>query len=151
MSGTSSRKKTPRWLKTINRPVVALQHLGVAFGLTHLISIPGRQSGELRTTPVSPVTVDGERYVISVWEGSDWVKNARAAGWAILSRGRKQERVTLIELPLEERAAVLRELPRQVPRGARFYQQRFGVENDPEAFAALAPRCPTFRISTHQR
>ena len=81
-----------------------------------------------------------------MFEGTDWVANARAAGWGTLSRGRKQEHVTLTELPLEERASVLRELPRQVPQAARFYRQRYGVENDPVAFTELAPRCPVFRI-----
>jgi hypothetical protein len=41
---------------------------------------------------------------------------------------------------------VLRELPRQVPQAARFYRQRYGVENNPVAFTELAPRCPVFRI-----
>jgi hypothetical protein len=45
---------------------------------------------------------------------------------------------------------VLRELPRQVPQAARFYQQRYGVENDPVAFTELAPRCPVFRIGPHR-
>lgn len=146
VNGTPNRGRSPRWFKVLNRPVVALQGLGLVFGPTQVISIPGRKSGKLRTTPVSPVTVDGALYIISVYGETDWVKNARAAGWAILSRGRKQERVALTELSLEERTSVLRELQRQVPLAVRFYRLRFGVENDPEAFAALAPRCPAFRI-----
>jgi hypothetical protein len=112
----------------------------------HRNRIPGRKNGKLRTTPVSPLTVDGKRYVVAGFDKADWVKNARAAGWGILARGREQERVTLMELPAEERAPILREFPRKVPHGVRFFRQLYGVPNDPEAFAALAPRCPVFRI-----
>ncbi len=81
------------------------------------------------------------------FDEADWGKNARAAGWGILARGREQERVTLMELPAEERAPILREFPRKVERGVQFFRQLYGVPHDPEAFAAKsASRCPVFRI-----
>src|SRR5919202_4271399 len=121
-TGTTAR--LPRWLKPANRVIVALQRLGLAIGTMHLLSVPGRRSGKLHTTPVSPLTVAGHRYIVGGLEGADWVKNARAAGWGILARGRKAERVVLVELSVEERASVLRELPHKVPRVARFLRQR---------------------------
>ncbi len=117
-------------------------------GPMRLLSVPGRKSGRLRTTPVSPLTVAGERYVVAVFDDTDWVRNARAAGWGILARGRKRERVTLSELPVEERAPVLREVPREVPQSARFLREGYGIRDEPEAYAALAPRCPVFRIGS---
>ncbi len=138
--------KLPRWLRPANRVIIALQRLGLPIGTMHLISVPGRKSGKLRTTPVSPLTVDGQRYIVAGLDQADWVKNARAAGWGILARGRKQERVTLVELPPEERAPILREFPRKVPHGVRFFRQLYGVSDEPEEFAALAPRCPVFRV-----
>ena len=141
----SSKPNLPRWLKPVNRVVSALNRLGLALGTQHVLSIPGRKSGKLRSTPVSLLTVDGRRYVATVGE-TDWVKNARAAGWAMLARGRRQERVALVELTPEERAPILREFPRQIPQGVRFFQMTLGLENDPESFAAAAPRCPVFRI-----
>jgi hypothetical protein len=142
----SEEAKLPRWLKPANRVIVALQRLGLVIGTMHLLSVPGRKSGELRTTPVSPLMVGGRRYVVAGLEAADWVKNAQADGWGILTRGRKEERVSLIELPVEERGPILREFPIKVPSGVRFFQQLYGVSNDPEAFAALAPRCPVFRV-----
>ncbi len=138
--------KLPRWLKPANRVIIALQRLGLPIGTMYLISVPGRKSGKLRTTPVSPLTVDGQRYIVAGLDQADWVKNARAAGWGILARGRKQERVTLLELPPEERAPILREFPRKVPHGVQFFQQLYGVSDDPEAFTALAPQCPVFYV-----
>lgn len=139
----------PRWLKPANRVIVALQRLGLAIGTMHLLSVPGRKSGKLHTTPVSPLTVAGQRYIVGGLDGADWVRNARAAGWGILARGRKAERVSLVELPVEERAAILREFPRLVPHGVQFFVQTGVVESpEPEAFAAAAPRCPVFRVES---
>lgn len=141
----SQALELPRWLKSANRLVILLQHLGITLGSQHVLAIPGRTSGKLRATPVSLLTVDGRRYVATVGE-TDWVKNARAAGWGWLRRGRTEERIVLTELPAAARGAILRELPIQIPRGVPFFQMVHGVAAEPEAFAALAPRCPVFRI-----
>ena len=143
--------KLPGWLKLFNPVIIVLQRLGVAVGTMRLLSVPGRKSGKLRTTPVSPLTVDGKRYIVAGLEESDWVKNVRTSGWAILARGRKQERVILVELSPEERAPILRAFPREVPHGIQFFQHLYGVTGDPEEFAALAPLCPMFRVEEEDR
>ena len=142
----SEEARLPGWLKIVNPAIVGLQRCGVVIGTMRLLSVPGRKSGKLHTTPVSPLTVDGERYIISGLEDADWVKNARIAGWGILVRGQEQERVNLFELPLQERAPVLRAFPREVPRGVRFFRQLYGISGTPEEFGALASRCPVFRV-----
>ena len=60
----------PRWLEVANPVIVALQRLGLVIGTMRLLSVPGRKSGRLRTTPVSPLTVDGLRYIVAGHEGS---------------------------------------------------------------------------------
>jgi len=145
---TPGKAEVPRFLKPANRLVVALQRAGLVIGPMRLLSVPGRESGRMRTTPVSPLTVGGQRYIVAVFEGARWVENARAAGWGVISRGRKRERVDLVELPPEERVLVLREVPREVPRAAWFLRQRYGISDDPDAFAALAQRCSVFRTSS---
>src|ERR671910_280662 len=108
----SERARLPRWLNLANPVIVALQRRGVVIGTMRLLSVPGRKSGKLRTTPVSPLTVGGNRYIVAGLEEADWVKNVRASEWAILARGRKQERVTLVELSPDQRAPILRAFPR---------------------------------------
>ena len=142
----SERAKLPRWLKLANPVIVALQRRGVVIGTMRLLSVPGRKSGELHTTPVSPLTVDGERYIIAGLEDADWVKNVRSAGWGILARGRDQERVDLVELPLQERAPILREFPHKVPRGVQYFRRLYGIDGTPEEFEALSSRCPVIRV-----
>jgi len=137
--------KLPWWLKPANRVVMALNRRGVVLGTQHVLSIPGRRTGKLRSTPISLLTVEGKRYVVTGFD-TDWVKNARAAGWGILARGGKRERVSLVELPVAERGPILREFPHQVPHGVQFFERLLGLPNDPGAFAAAAPRCPVFRL-----
>src|SRR5919202_1522217 len=131
--------KLPGWLKPFNTVIIALQRLGLAIDTMRVLSVPGRKSGQLRTTPVSPLTVNGQRYIVGGLVDADWVKNARVAGWGILAHGRKRERV-----------ALLRVFPREVPHGVQFFQQLYHLPKDlqalPAAFAALAPHCTVFRV-----
>ena len=84
-----------------------LQRLGLPLGTIHVLTVPGRVSGAPRATPVSPLTVDGRRYVIAGLPQADWARNARASGRAVLSRGRRNERVELREVRLNAGNGVL--------------------------------------------
>jgi F420H(2)-dependent quinone reductase len=132
-------KPPPRWIVSLN---IAALRLGLKVGSQHLLSIPGRRSGKLRSTPVSIVTVGGLRYVVAAFSEVDWVKNARAAGEGVLSRGRIRERVRIVELPVEERPTVLVQFLSQVPGGVRF----FGLSSDPDVIVTQADRYPVFRL-----
>jgi hypothetical protein len=136
----------PSWLKGLNRVIIALQRLGFVVGSMHVLAVPGRQSGVLRSTPVSLLTVDNRRYIVAGLDNADWVLNARAAGRGILCRGRIEEQVSLVELPVDDRAPILREFPGLVPQGVQFFTRLYGVTADPESFAGLAPYCPVFRV-----
>ena len=138
----------PSWLPAVNRVVMALQRLGFVVGTMHVLTVPGRQSGIPRSTPVSLLTVNGHRYIVAGLDEADWVLNARAMGRGMLHRGRVEEHVSLTELPVHERAPILREFPRLVPNGVPFFTRLYGVAADPEQFAALADRCPVFRVET---
>lgn len=137
----------PWWLKTANRLIILLNRLGVSIGTMHILSIPGRKTGKMRSTPVSVLRVNGRRYILTGLE-TGWVKNARAAGWGLLSYGRKKERVVLVELPVGERSPILREFPVQVPGGVAMFERLLDLPADPEAFAQAAPRCPVFRLES---
>lgn len=132
-------KPPPRWMVRLN---VALLRRGLTVGSQHLLSIRGRRTGELRSTPVSVVTVDGLRYIVAAFPDADWVKNTRAAGRGTLVRGRRSEYVRLIELPAGERGRILREFLRNARGGVRFFESP-----DPEVVAASADRYPAFRVA----
>jgi hypothetical protein len=117
-------------------------------GPVQVLSVPGRTSGEMRTTPATPIVVGGRRYVVGISTQADQVKNAGAAGWGVLARGRKEERVRLEELPVEERGSILREFPKKAPGGIPFFRRVYELPRDkqalPETFAALTQRCAVF-------
>ena len=145
-AGTREAGRLPSWLKGFNRVVVALQRFGFVVGTMHVLAVPGRRSGVLRATPVSLLTVDGHRYIVAGLDDADWVRNARVAGRGMLRRGRTEEHVSLVELPVEDRAPILREFPRLVPQGVPFFTRLYGVTAAPEQFAELAETCPVFRV-----
>ncbi|GAA3336719.1 nitroreductase family deazaflavin-dependent oxidoreductase [Amorphoplanes nipponensis] len=138
----------PAWLPFANRVVRLLARLGLPLGTVRVLVVPGRRTGEPRPTPVSPLTVDGRRYVISALPQSDWARNIRAAGRGEVVEGRRRVPVTLTEVtdPAEARAA-LRAFPREVPAGVTFYQRLGLVDRaDPDQFEALAGRVAVFRM-----
>ena len=139
----------PKWLKFANRLIIAFNRLGLSFGTWYILSIPGRKTGKLRSTPVSVMHVNGQRYVVTGFE-TNWVKNARKVGKGMLERGHRKEQVALVELPVEERPQILREFPHQVPHGVRYFEKLLNIPGDPEALAAAAPRCPVFRLDVLQ-
>ena len=145
-AATRETGRLPSWLKGFNREVMALQRFGFVVGTMHVLAVPGRRSGVFRSTPVSLLTVDGERYIVAGLDDADWVLNARAAGRGLLQRGRSEEHVSLIELPVQERAPILRAFPTLIPQGVPFFTRLYGVTADPEAFAGLAATCPVFRV-----
>ena len=141
-------KPLPRWFRAGNHAVRAMSRVGLTMGPVCVLTVPGRRTGKPRSTPVSPLTVNGGRYVVAGLPDSDWARNVRAAGYARLSRGRRHEPVTLTEVTdstLKEQ--VMRAYPREVPRGAPMFAQ-LGIASgpDPDAFAAAASRVAVFEI-----
>src|SRR5450432_3206971 len=136
---TGEVKPPPMWIVRLN---VLFLRAGLKIGSQHLLSIAGRTTGKLRSTPVSIVTVDSRRYVVAALADVDWVRNARAASVGELARGRVRESVHIVELPVDERPPILLEFLQQVPGGVRF----FGLASDPEVLVSQADRYPVFRI-----
>lgn len=142
-----ANESLPRWLGPASRVNMWLLRRGLRIGTQHILSVPGRRTGLMRSTPVSLVTLDGVRYIVS-GEGLAWVANARASGWGTLERGRQTERISLTEIPPAERGPVLRAFWHQVPQGRSFIARLFGLpwNAGPDDFEAAAPRCPVFRV-----
>ncbi|MGI5217021.1 nitroreductase family deazaflavin-dependent oxidoreductase [Nocardia sp. CA-290969] len=143
---SSDDVRVPRWLKPMNRAMVAVSRIGVSLPMA-LLTVPGRKSGKPRTTPVTPFEYQGAEYVLGGIPGADWVKNVQAADTAELKLGKRRRTVRLVEIPAADSAPVLREFPRLVPTGVpMMIKSGVVTSDDPEEFAALAGRCVLFRI-----
>jgi deazaflavin-dependent oxidoreductase (nitroreductase family) len=84
-----------------------LLRLGIAPKGTYLLTVRGRRSGRLYSTPVVLVGQGNQRWLVAPYGEVNWVRNARAAGRVTLSRGRRSETVKVIELGPDESAPVL--------------------------------------------
>jgi hypothetical protein len=137
----------PRWLKPLNFAFLVLRRLGGMSTLS-VLTVPGRSTGRPRATPVTVVTISGDRYLLEGFPDADWARNVRAAGGlAELSVGGSTEHVHLKEVAPPAAIAVLRQWPLRAVTGARIMRDA-GVVDDvtPDAFAALAGKCTVFRV-----
>jgi deazaflavin-dependent oxidoreductase (nitroreductase family) len=147
--GSGKPVRPPWWLKPANKVFIQMSRLGLSFGGESpvVLTVPGRKSGRERSTPVTPMTVDGEQYVVAGFPGADWVANVRAAEQATVARGRHTQRVRMAELSAADARPILRAFPQEVPTGVGF-MKRAGLvtEGSPDEFEALAGRCAVFRL-----
>src|ERR1700754_3393355 len=93
--------RPPWWLKPMNKVFMTMMRLGIPVSGKEgpvVLTVAGRSSGQPRSTPITPMVVDGKRYVVGGFPRADWVKNLRAAGEATLTQGRKDERVRVVEM-----------------------------------------------------
>ena len=144
----AERIKPPWWLKPTNKVLMTMMRLGIAGEKGPMVlTVTGRKSGQPRSTPITPMFVDGERYVVGGFPGADWVRNAQANPAATLTQGRRSERVRMVEMPLEDARPLLRQFPTLVPSGVSFMKKSGLItEGAPEEFEALAGRCAVFRF-----
>lgn len=142
-----SELRPPRYLKPMNRVMMAVQRLGIPTGPALVLTVPGRKSGRPRSTPMTPFDFQGGLYVVAGYPGADWAANARAAGTGTLSQGRRSREVKIVELTAEEARPVLRQFSVKVPVGVAF-AKRSGLVRDGTAdeFEALAGRLVVFRF-----
>jgi deazaflavin-dependent oxidoreductase (nitroreductase family) len=142
-----SNPRPPRYLKPMNKVMMAVQKLGIPTGPAMVLTVPGRKSGKPRSTPMTPFEFDGGLYAVAGYPGADWAANARAAGTGTLTRGRRSRRVKIVELTPEQARPVLRIFPVEVPVGVAFAKSSgMVVDGSSDEFEALAGRIAVFRF-----
>ena len=141
MRKTYRRSPGRRALNAVVRP---LARLGLTGPRTYLLTVPGRRTGRLWSTPVTIVEHDGHRWLVAPYGERNWVRNARAAGWVNLRRGRRRERLAVEPADAAAAVPVLR---RYYERG-RLIRPFFDVTraSSDEEWAAEAPRHPVLRL-----
>ena len=132
------------WRRGLNALVRPLARLGLTGPRTHLLTVVGRKTGTPWSTPVSIVEEGGERWLVAPYGDRNWVRNARAAGWVDLRRGRRRERLAVEELAPEDAVPVLRRYY-ELGRVTRPFFD-VGLDSPQEAWLAEAPSHPVFRL-----
>lgn len=154
-SGSETRSATgddhylaPDWFtQHVFNPLVArLTRWGVSVMGSRVLEVPGRVSGELRTTPVNVLTLGDERYLVAPRGVTQWVRNVRSAGAAGLRLGRRVDPVELVEVADADKPEVLRAYLRRWKWEVGAFFEGVGPDATDDELLCAAPRHPVFRI-----
>ena len=144
--GAAGRYVAPGWFtrNVFNRLVRWFTRRGMSFAGSRELRVVGRRSGQVRTTVVNPLEIDGDYYLVAPRGVTEWVRNLRAAGSAELRVGRRIERFDAEELADSAKGPVLRAyLDRWGWEVGRFFEGISKSSTD-EELAAIAPDFPVF-------
>jgi deazaflavin-dependent oxidoreductase (nitroreductase family) len=90
----------------VNRAVRLGTRLGRDIDGVRELEVRGRRTRKPRRVPLKVLVVDGERYVVSLYGDSGWVRNLRAHPAARLRFGRHVDDVVATELAAGEKAPI---------------------------------------------
>ncbi len=148
-----SASPSPRYLtptattRLFNSTVAALTRRGISLRGSRVLYVRGRKSGEWRSTPVNPLSYQGNRYLVSPRGQTQWVRNMRAAGGGELRLGRRVERFSATELPDEAKPALLREYLRRWKWEVGTFFEGVGPDAPDVTLREIAPGYPVFQIT----
>src|SRR5262245_40181487 len=83
--------------RLINSVFRLMTRFGLGASYRHIVTVPGRKSGRLYSTPVDVLEVAGDRWLVAGYGPAGWVRNARAAREVTLSRGGRSEKFRVEE------------------------------------------------------
>lgn len=110
-----------------------------------LLTVRGRKSGVPRTIPVVMGEQGGQRWLVSAFGEVNWARNLRAAGEGIVTRRRRSEQISVVELSASEAAPVLKQFLPKMPAMIRSFFE-VTPESPLEDFEREAPRHPVFLV-----
>jgi deazaflavin-dependent oxidoreductase (nitroreductase family) len=130
--------------RLINSLFRTLTRLGLGASYRHILTVPGRKTGRLYSTPVDIIELDDQRWLVAGYGPTNWVRNVRAAGEVTLSRGRHTQRFRVEEADGPAAVPVLRKYMSKI-RVTRPYFDA-APDSPDEDVAAELPRHATFRL-----
>jgi len=118
------------------------------FSRAQILTTTGRQSGESRSVPISPIDVDGVEYLVAPYGTVSWVQNARANPEVTLTKGRTARRVLLTEVTGNATAPVVDAYYRRESFSRKFMDVPASPTLDD--FAEHSEQFPVFRVDRAQ-
>ncbi|HZZ50085.1 MAG TPA: nitroreductase/quinone reductase family protein [Pseudonocardia sp.] len=145
---SSPRYVTPKnSTNFFNDTVGRLAKLGISVYGSRVLYVRGRKTGEWRSTPVNPLTVDGVRYLVAPRGNTQWVRNLRAAnGEGELRIGRKTKRFTATEIGDDAKPPILRAYLKKWKFEVGVFFEGVDAKAPEETLRRIAPGYPIFRI-----
>ena len=130
--------------RTTNWIFRELTELGLGAKYRHILTVPGRKTGKLYSTPVDVMEQGGRRWLVAGYGPSSWVLNARATGEVTLTRGGHSERLTVHDVEPAEAIPVLRQYMTEIKVTRRYFDAN--PSSTDEAVAHELSRHPVLRL-----
>ncbi len=146
MAKTYRRNRATRLINSLFR---TLTRFGLGASYRHILTVQGRKTGRLYSTPVDVLELDDQRWLVAAYGPTSWVANTRAAGEVTLSRGGRSQQFEVEEAASTAAVPVLRNYITEI-RVTRPYFDA-GPSSTDEEIAAELPRHPVFRLVHHTR
>jgi hypothetical protein len=129
-----------------NRAFGFLVGLGIGPSYCYLLRVRGRKSGNLYSTPVNLMEINGKRLLVAPRGRTQWVRNAEATGQITLKRGSFRKQFRLKEIGSPDKLPILKEyLDRYHSAVQRYFTVQAGSPT--EAFGEVAGKYPVFELA----
>ena len=133
--------------RLLNSAWARLAAVGIGPARLVTLEVDGRRSHRTISFPVVVADWDGGEYLVSMLgDGTNWVKNVRAADGDVVLSHRGRRRVHLEEVPVDQRAPVLRRYLDCAPGARSHLPVEPGAAT--EEFERIAADYPVFRVVT---
>ena len=129
-----------------NGAVGWLTRIGLPLAGSRVLSVRGRTSGEWRSTPVNPLKIGGQRYLVSPRGHTQWVRNIRVSGGGLLASGRRAEEFRVEEVADDEKPPILRAYLKALAWEVGRFFENVDASSPDERLREIAPDFPVFRI-----
>jgi hypothetical protein len=148
MDGQTRYVKPAKATNFFNESVAWLARHGISILGSRVLAVRGRTSGEWRTNPVNPLTMNGQRYLVAPRGNTQWVRNLRATGYqGELRLGRRVERFRATEVSDDDKPAILRRYLKLWWFEVGVFFEGVNARSSEEELRRIAPGYPIFLIA----
>jgi deazaflavin-dependent oxidoreductase (nitroreductase family) len=120
--------------------------LGLSMKGARVLSVQGRKTGEWRSTPVNPLSLAGQRYLVAARGETQWMRNMRVSRTARITLGRKTETVQVEEVADREKPPILRAYLKEWAWEVSQFFAGVGADASEADLIGIAPKHLVFRI-----
>jgi len=140
--------RKPDWFtnNVFNRAVAVMTRLGVSVWGSRVLRVRGRKSGEWHSHPVNLLTYEGRQYLVAPRGLTQWVRNIRVAGGGELVLGTRARAFRAVEIPDDEKIAILRAYLRRWKFEVGAFFQGVDAKAPDADLRRIAPDHPVFRV-----
>jgi hypothetical protein len=131
--------------RLINSVFRLMTRVGLGASYRHILTVPGRKTGRLYSTPVDVIEVAGDRWLVAGYGLVGWVRNARTAGAVTLSRGERSEKFRVDEPAAQTAIPVLRTYIGEIKVTRPYFDAN--PDSPDNAIAAELERHAVFRLT----